>query len=188
MNSPSSMLATDMDGTISPLEVNPERKDEIRRFREVVDTKPDFTLAYVTGRDLPLALKGIREHRLPVPRILVCDVGTSVYYSTPSGFAKDGEYVKLMEDARGGVDVRDLRHELTGIPNLFLQPEERQTESKLSYHLPPEVDHDEIVLEVPEAEAADAKLVLQAIMEEPPRWADGLPLTAEPTIMTRYGK
>jgi HAD superfamily hydrolase (TIGR01484 family) len=144
------MLASDMDGTVIPLEVNPRREREIACFKEAVENTHGLTLAYVTGRDLPLALKGIREHGLPHPEILVCDVGTSVYHSTSSGFGKDGDYVKLMEDARGGVDVRDLRHELARIRNLSLQPEERQTESKLSYHLPPGVDHEEVLMAVQE--------------------------------------
>ena len=135
------LLASDMDGTVIPLEVNPEREKEIAFFADAVDSAKELTLAYVTGRDLPLALKGIQEFGLPVPETLVCDVGTSVYHRTPAGFQKDEDYVRLMEDARGGVDVRVVRHELAQIPNLLLQPEERQTESKLSYHLPPESDH-----------------------------------------------
>jgi sucrose-6F-phosphate phosphohydrolase len=142
------MLATDMDGTIIPLEVNPERKGEIVRFREEVEGKLDFTLAYVTGRDLRLAEKGIRQHELPLPDILVCDVGTSVYHRTDRGFEEDPEYVRLMEEARGGLDVRDVQHELAHLPELLLQAEEKQTASKLSYHLTHESDHQEVVATV----------------------------------------
>jgi len=48
--------------------------------------------------------------------------------------------------------------------------------------------HDEIVLEVPYDEADSAAKRLQDIMETSPSWAEGLPLTAEPSIMRRYGK
>jgi DNA polymerase len=48
--------------------------------------------------------------------------------------------------------------------------------------------HDEVVLEVPENEGAAAEEALQEIMEDTQGWAIGLPLRAEPTIMTRYGK
>lgn len=142
------MLATDMDGTIIPLEVNPQQKEEIRRFRETVEKKPDFCLAYVTGRDLPLAEKGIRQHELPIPDILVCDVGTSVYHKTNSGFEEDQEYVRLMEEARGGLDVREVRHELAHLPELLIQVDEKQTASKLSYHLTRESDHQDVVASV----------------------------------------
>ncbi|MBT8395421.1 MAG: HAD-IIB family hydrolase [Gemmatimonadetes bacterium] len=144
------MLASDMDGTVVPLEVNPQREREISAFRSGVAETQDLTLAYVTGRDLPLALKGIRQHRLPVPDTLVCDVGTSVYHQTSSGFEEDTEYVSLMERARGGLDVRDVQRELAHLPGLQLQAEHRQTASKLSYYLSPDGGHPEIMSSVNE--------------------------------------
>lgn len=47
--------------------------------------------------------------------------------------------------------------------------------------------HDELVLEVPEADA-DAAARLVQVMCEPPAWAEGLPLKAEVKVMRRYGK
>lgn len=48
--------------------------------------------------------------------------------------------------------------------------------------------HDEIVLEVPEADAERAAARLVEIMCQPPVWAKGLPLNAEVATMVRYGK
>ena len=48
--------------------------------------------------------------------------------------------------------------------------------------------HDEIVLEVGYDESPTVLKNLQQLMEETPSWAEGLPLTAEPVIMRRYGK
>ena len=48
--------------------------------------------------------------------------------------------------------------------------------------------HDEIVLEVPEADAERAAARLVEIMCQPPAWAKGLPLHAEVATMVRYGK
>jgi DNA polymerase len=48
--------------------------------------------------------------------------------------------------------------------------------------------HDEIVLEVPEADAEAAAARLVQVMCTPPSWATGLPLNAEVAIMDRYGK
>jgi len=48
--------------------------------------------------------------------------------------------------------------------------------------------HDEIVLEVPEADAEAAAVRLVQTMCTPPPWATGLPLNAEVAIMERYGK
>jgi sucrose-6F-phosphate phosphohydrolase len=144
------MLASDMDGTVIPLEVNSRRNEEIAAFKDAVENASDLALAYVTGRDLPLALKGIRQHRLPEPDILVCDVGTSVYHRSPCAYEKDPEYERLMEEARGGLDVRGVRHELAHVPELLLQPDDRQTESKLSYHLSPDADHQRVLESVGE--------------------------------------
>tara|TARA_R110000787_G_scaffold14333_2_gene44224 strand:+ start:6701 stop:8725 length:2025 start_codon:yes stop_codon:yes gene_type:complete len=48
--------------------------------------------------------------------------------------------------------------------------------------------HDELALECKTPDAEQRAKELQHVMETPPPWAVGLPLKAEPKIMTRYGK
>lgn len=48
--------------------------------------------------------------------------------------------------------------------------------------------HDEVILEVPTSIAETSRAFLKELMNEVPEWAEGLPLAAEPTLMTRYGK
>jgi DNA polymerase len=48
--------------------------------------------------------------------------------------------------------------------------------------------HDEIVLEVPEADADRALAWMTDVMTTPPDWAKGLPLAVGAKVMTRYGK
>ena len=48
--------------------------------------------------------------------------------------------------------------------------------------------HDEIIMEVDDAEIDDAIFHLRHIMESPLHYAEGLPLKAEPVVMARYGK
>jgi len=48
--------------------------------------------------------------------------------------------------------------------------------------------HDEIVMEVPEAEAEHYARVLRETMCTAPEWAQGFPLKAEVKVMQRYGK
>lgn len=48
--------------------------------------------------------------------------------------------------------------------------------------------HDEIILEVDEAQADRALKLLQEIMEYTPDWLKGLPLVAKPKVMLVYGK
>lgn len=54
--------------------------------------------------------------------------------------------------------------------------------------VPPGHTHDEAVLEVREAEEADAKIELTAVMLEVPEWAPGLPLACEVSSGRRYSK
>jgi DNA polymerase bacteriophage-type len=48
--------------------------------------------------------------------------------------------------------------------------------------------HDEVVLECPEQDASTVQDTLMQIMCTPPAWAQDLPLSAEISVMTRYGK
>lgn len=48
--------------------------------------------------------------------------------------------------------------------------------------------HDEVIMEVPIHRADASKDLLEIYMNKVPSWAKGMPLDAEPTLMTRYGK
>lgn len=48
--------------------------------------------------------------------------------------------------------------------------------------------HDEIVLEVPDDQIAEAKADLEAIMTTPPTWCAGLPLAVKTEVVKRYSK
>jgi DNA polymerase len=54
--------------------------------------------------------------------------------------------------------------------------------------VPPGHTHDEIILEVREAEGPDARIELAAVMLEVPEWAPGLPLACEVSSGRRYSK
>jgi DNA polymerase I-like protein with 3'-5' exonuclease and polymerase domains len=48
--------------------------------------------------------------------------------------------------------------------------------------------HDEIILVASNEDAETVRYELKQTMETCPNWAKGLPLRADPQIMTRYGK
>jgi len=134
------LLATDMDGTVIPLEDTPRRRREVAAFREAVTGREDLLLAYVTGRHLALAEDGIQAFGLPRPDLLATDVGTAVYRWTGAEFRPDPEYADLMRDAMGGVTAGDLRAALLPDPALELQEEDRQGPHKVSFYVDPGVD------------------------------------------------
>lgn len=143
-----SLLASDMDGTVIPLDDGPGWKADVGEFRREAESREGLCLAYVTGRDRDMALAGIEEHRLPHPHFLVCDVGTSVYVPRNGDYVADREYARRMKGALDGATAADVRRALDGTPDLHLQPEPRQTPFKVSYLVPPAAHHRAVLAEV----------------------------------------
>lgn len=136
MNRPESwLLATDMDGTVIPLEESPRRQAEVAEFRAAMEDRDDVILAYVTGRDLEMALAGIQRFRLPVPDLLACDVGTGVYRREGERFVPDPVYRDRMREAMGGMTASGIQEVLQGAPGLRLQEGGGGGEYKVSYDL-----------------------------------------------------
>lgn len=128
------LLASDLDGTLIPLERNAQRLREVAELVTALDASPDLSLAYVTGRHLSLAEAGVAEIGLPSPDWFVCDVGTSVYRKTNGSYRPDEGYRRLMRTAFGGLSGDDVRSAIGAIEGLDLQEEEKQGEFKVSYY------------------------------------------------------
>ncbi|MEX2467108.1 MAG: HAD-IIB family hydrolase [Gemmatimonadota bacterium] len=133
------MLASDLDGTLIPPTLDDARTAEIERFRKAVADR-NLELAYVTGRDHDLAIRGIERCGLPTPDLLVCDVGTSVYVRPTHGpsFVPDEAYRVRMRDALGGANRDDVVSALGALRGLALQEARKQAEFKVSYYVDPE--------------------------------------------------
>jgi sucrose-6F-phosphate phosphohydrolase len=133
------LLAADMDGTVIPLRDTPEQRRDIRRFRKVLESRNDVLLAYVTGRDLNLAERGIQEFELPLPDLLATDVGTALHRWDGDAFRPDPEYTELMRQAMGGFATGQILSLLESDPALTLQEKERQGTHKISFYVDPAV-------------------------------------------------
>ncbi len=136
----------------------------------------------------PKLLGGTILARLPSGRML----------TYPEIRAEQGNYGRLQftyHSTKGGQVTRKRWWRGLGVENLT-QATAADCLRELLVRLQVEPDvghvvlhvHDQVVLEVPEgrAEAAAARLV--EMMREAPSWADGLPLDAEATTSTRFGK
>ncbi len=151
MTTPTHLLASDLDGTIIPLEWNDLRRAEVEELALAMGARDDLAVAYVTGRHLSLALEGIRYYGLPRPDALVCDVGTSVYY--PDGadsFTEDQVYAERMQEAFGAMTGANLRKVLETVEGLTLQEEEKQGAFKVSFYFPVGVARERLVATVGE--------------------------------------
>ncbi|CAM4289118.1 HAD-IIB family hydrolase [Lacicoccus alkaliphilus] len=83
------LLATDLDGTFAGDE------EGLRNLLSHYETLEEpISLAYITGRHRASAAKLIYEESLPIPDLLITDVGT-VIYSGPD-FSEDEEWGKKM--------------------------------------------------------------------------------------------
>jgi len=84
------ILATDLDGTLVG---DPDGLQQLLEFYE--EQVYDVSLIYITGRYFDSALSLIEEENLPIPDILVTDVGSSIY--TGNSFDKDLEWQKRIK-------------------------------------------------------------------------------------------
>lgn len=141
MNAHSRLLATDLDGTVIPPELTPERVAEVDAFASEVRSHGGLALAYVTGRHFEHALEGIERTGLPAPDFLVCEVGTVVRRRDGSGYAVDEDYRAVMADALG-VDGNRVRTALASHAAVELQPPAHQGEHKTSFFGPWPVQDD----------------------------------------------
>ncbi|NLX27270.1 MAG: HAD-IIB family hydrolase [Lentisphaerae bacterium] len=141
------LLASDMDGTIIPLDGKPERRAEIHRFTNAFEKQKDAALAYATGRDLERVLQGMAEWKLPEPDWLICDVGTSLYHPDADSdrWILCEAYRKEMKKQFGGHTADDVAEILQGYPE---QDPSRQTEFKHSYVFPVEDEPEKLLPEI----------------------------------------
>ena len=136
------LLATDMDGTVIPTQPTRARLEETREFAATLESRREIALAYITGRYLALAGEGIATYGLPQPDYLVCDVGTSLYSRSDSGFTVDSAYRELMIEASGGLKGSSIHREVGDVDGLRLQEPPKQSEFKTSYYFPAEREED----------------------------------------------
>ena len=119
------LLASDLDGTLIPLERNAKRLREVAELVGAFETTPSLQLAYVTGRHLSLAQAGTAEVGLPCPDWFVCDVGTSVYHRYGGRYELDAIYRAEIKAAFGGLTGDQVRVAVGALRGVVLQEEEK---------------------------------------------------------------
>src|SRR5690554_5206525 len=72
------LLCTDLDRTLLPNGLQPESPEARPLFR-IVASKPEVTVAYVSGRSQALQDEAIQQYALPQPDFAIGDVGTTIY-------------------------------------------------------------------------------------------------------------
>ena len=131
------MLCSDLDRTIIPNGHQPESRQARPLLRQLAQ-RPELILVYVTGRDTMLITEAIKTYRLPLPDLVVGDVGTSIYkvYGDPEnpGFDQWDNWKDEIALDWGGKSASELANIIKDFKMLRLQEPEKQKDCKLSFY------------------------------------------------------
>ena len=132
------LLCTDMDRTLLPNGEQAE-SEHARPILWHILKMHQMKLAYVTGRDLTLVLDAIAEYSLPLPDVIIGDVGSSIYMHTEAGWQKSEDWEQTIAQQWGG-DSAYIHELLADINELQVQESDRQKTFKRSYYFDTTVD------------------------------------------------
>lgn len=118
------LVISDLDGTLLG---DSEGLAAFRRWRN--EQGEQVLLAYSSGRSFPSILESIRSHQLPDPVAIIGEVGTDIRLY-PSGQSAPQWPVRPPEWS-----AARIQEALVPLPELERQPEEFQSEFKISYYL-----------------------------------------------------
>jgi HAD superfamily hydrolase (TIGR01484 family) len=141
------LLCTDLDRTLLPNGQAPESPGARDRFARLA-TQPDVLAVYVTGRDPGLVDEAIESWGVPVPDLLIGDVGTTIASRNKERWKRWDRWDEAIAGDWGGRTAGDLQDLLSGVSGLTLQESSRQTPFKLSYYAPADTGETGLVKEV----------------------------------------
>lgn len=133
------LICTDLDRTLLPNGSQPESAGAPDAFARLV-SRPEITLAYVSGRHRALVEDAIRDYRLPVPDWVIGDVGTTIYRVDAGEWLYWREWEQDIAADWRGLTANDLRLLFADMSSLCLQEEPKQNCYKLSYYLKMQAD------------------------------------------------
>lgn len=127
-------LATDLDGTLIPLDGNENNRNDLKQLKQLA-AQSTFDLMFVTGRHFELVADAMETYRLPLPGWIICDVGTTLlHWSEEKDFRLVDEYRAELSSIVEPFPREQLHELLQDLPELRLQEPEKQGEFKLSYY------------------------------------------------------
>lgn len=130
---PLTALASDLDGTLIPLEGDAEHQRALKTLVDVLSAHA-IELLFVTGRHFASVVGVMRSVPLPSPEWIVCDVGTSIYRRGVQTYVLSDAYADHLRERVAGVGVDDLARHFAGRRGLRQQESEKQGPFKLSYY------------------------------------------------------
>ncbi|MGD2064129.1 MAG: HAD-IIB family hydrolase [Nitrospirota bacterium] len=128
------ILATDLDRTLLPngsWEADPQAIDLFNTLTE----KHGVLVVYVTGRNLTLTERAIKEFGVRYPDILCGDVGTSIRKYTNGQWMFDEGWVTHVKRSSPRWDATAIREAVSGVDGIREQEQEHLNQFKQSYYV-----------------------------------------------------
>lgn len=108
MHGATHLLATDLDGTLVG------DKNSLNKLFDFYDSQSyEVSLVYITGRHYQSALSLIEEENLPVPHVLITDVGTGIY--TGNQLDPDLEWTNRLEQSWTPEKIEAIAQTISGL-------------------------------------------------------------------------
>ena len=128
-------LASDLDGTLIPLDEDTQQRHHLQMLKGVL-AEQEIELLFVTGRHADSAIAAIDEHILPQPQWIICNVGTTILKrSGDDRFNVLNDYLDELKSITANIRTGDLKNMLNTISALCLQEDYKQATYKLSYYV-----------------------------------------------------
>ncbi|MFK7993854.1 MAG: HAD-IIB family hydrolase [Granulosicoccus sp.] len=178
------LLCTDLDRTLIPNGEQPESLHARPILWHLLNTHA-VALAYVSGRDFLRVQDAIREYCLPVPDVIVADVGTSLYTRHEDNWIRNAQWDVSVSNDWCGHDTFGVEGILANINELESQEADRQSSYKRSYYYAQSADESELA-ELVRGYLANNGIKASLVMSHDPEKAVGL-LDVLPQSATKRG-
>jgi sucrose-phosphate synthase len=119
------LLITDIDNTLVGDDASMHEL-----FRLLKDHRDDIAWGVATGRSLELTIEAMTEYAFPMPDILICSVGTEIYYGPDFRYDKGWQ-----QHISWQWKPLAIKEALEGFDFLHSQEAEGQRSHKISYYL-----------------------------------------------------
>jgi HAD superfamily hydrolase (TIGR01484 family) len=126
------VLATDLDGTLIPLPDRPENKADLKTLSALLAER-GRELIFCTGRHYESVVEALDVFDLPLPKWMICGVGSAIYENVNGGFRRYGPYNAHLNGVAAPFELQPLRELMTAVEGVTLQIEAHQDRFKLSY-------------------------------------------------------
>ena len=141
------LLCTDLDRTLLPNGSQPESKSARKKFNQLA-SRDEVTLVYVSGRDKSLIQQAIQNYHIPLPALVIADVGSTIYRIENKKWSHLDKWDFEISSDWNGKSNKDLQKLLEKFDDIRIQEYNRQKSHKLSYYVPLYVDYVNLLNEI----------------------------------------